>query len=112
MQDVSQVAATRALELKDANDLRSAQQARGSTPEAAGKKFEELLATLLVKEMRRELPEGFFGQGAGSDIFEGWLDEHLGAELARGGKLGIGKIVAQDLAHIDATAKPAGEGRP
>lgn len=112
MQDVSQVAATRALEFKQANDLRSVQQARGSTPEAAGKKFEELLATLLVKELRRELPEGFFGQGAGSDIFEGWLDEHLGAELARGGKLGIGKIVAQDLTRIDAAARQAEAGAP
>ena len=37
----------------------------GEAKEAAAK-FEALLATTLVKEMRKTLPEGFFGSGAGS----------------------------------------------
>ena len=48
-----------------------------------------LFATLLVKELRRALPNGFFGKGVGSDTFEGWLDEHLGQALADSDSLGL-----------------------
>ena len=48
-------------------------------------KFEALLSTMLVKEMRKALPNGVFGQGAGADVFEGWFDEHIGNALAKGG---------------------------
>ena len=36
------------------------------------KKFEELIATMLIKELRKGLSEGFFGDGPGSDTFNGW----------------------------------------
>lgn len=63
----------------------------------AAQRFEELLATLLVKELRRALPDGLFGQGPGADVFEGWFDEHLGQSLARGGALGLAEIVQEGL---------------
>ena len=56
-------------------------------PAEAAAQMERLFATLLVKEMRRALPNGFFGKGAGTDIFEGWLDEHLGNSLSQSGAL-------------------------
>ncbi|TAJ24704.1 MAG: hypothetical protein EPO68_01110, partial [Planctomycetota bacterium] len=43
-----------------------------------GKQFEELLSSLLVKEMRSTLEGGFFGSGQGADTFNGWIDEHVG----------------------------------
>jgi len=55
----------------------------------AAQGFESLLATMLVKEMRRALPEGFFGGGSGADVFDGWLDEHLGQALAASGGLDL-----------------------
>jgi len=55
----------------------------------AAQGFESLLATMLVKEMRRALPEGFFGAGSGADVFDGWLDEHLGQALAASGALDL-----------------------
>lgn len=54
----------------------------GAKAKEVPQQFSKLLATMLVKEMRQALPEGFFGGGAGADIFEGWLDEHVGAALA------------------------------
>jgi len=69
---------------------------RGDVGEAA-REFERLFATLLVKEMRATLPEGFFGGGAGSDVFDGWLDEHLGSSLAEGRGLGLRIALERDL---------------
>jgi len=58
---------------------------------------EGLFAQLFVKELRRGLGEGFFGQGAGSDTFEGWLDEHLGESLARDGVLDLAGRIRTSL---------------
>lgn len=69
---------------------------KGDVSEAA-REFERLFATLLVKEMRSTLPEGFFGKGAGSDVFDGWLDEHLGKSLADGRGLGLRISLERDL---------------
>ncbi len=51
----------------------------------AAKKFESLLATMLVKELRKGLGEGLFGEGTGSDIYSGWFDQHVGEALSRDG---------------------------
>jgi Rod binding domain-containing protein len=63
----------------------------------AAREFERLFATLLVKEMRATLPEGFFGEGAGSDVFDGWFDEHLGSALSEGRGLGLRVALERDL---------------
>ena len=47
--------------------------------------------------MRSTLPEGFFGGGTGSDVFEGWFDEHLGSSLAEGRGLGLRIALERDL---------------
>lgn len=64
-------------------------QMSSAEPEDAAKKMEALFATLLVRELRRSLPEGFFGKAAGADTFEGWLDQHLGQALADSGALDL-----------------------
>ncbi|MCB9916267.1 MAG: hypothetical protein H6828_14150 [Planctomycetes bacterium] len=69
---------------------------RANSAETA-KKFEELIATLLVKEMRKGLPEGFFGKGVGSDTFDGWLDTTLGSNLASSWDLDLAGMVKTDL---------------
>jgi Rod binding domain-containing protein len=66
--------------------------------------FSKLLATLLCKEMRRALPEGFFGEGAGADIFDGWLDEHMGAALADRDGLRLEAMIAHSMqSKLDTT---------
>jgi Rod binding domain-containing protein len=83
--------------------------ARRGTPAEAAKEFERLFATLLVKEMRATLPEGFFGEGAGSDVFDGWFDEHLGSALAEGQGLGMRVALERDLGLKQAQRNPGKE---
>jgi Rod binding domain-containing protein len=63
----------------------------------AADEFEALLATTLVREMRKGLPDGFFGKGPGADVFEGWLDEHVGGSLAESGALDLAGIIKVNL---------------
>ena len=77
------------------------------SPEEAGKKFEAMLGTMLAKEMRKGLDEGFFGKGPGADSFSGWLDEYVGRVMAEQGTLGTGSLVRQYVAEVtDAEAAP------
>ena len=64
---------------------------------AAGKQFEALLATMLVNQMRKTLPDGFFGSGPGSDSFGGWLDQSIGDALAESWDVGIAGMVKTSL---------------
>jgi Rod binding domain-containing protein len=63
----------------------------------AARQFQELLGALLVKEMRTTLPEGFFGSGAGGDVYGAWLDEHVGAALAKRDALHLEGFVRESL---------------
>ena len=54
-----------------------------TSPAEAAKRFEALLGGMLVKEMRKSLPEGFFGGGTG-------FDELLIAGQCEPRKLGVG----------------------
>ncbi len=67
----------------------------------AGNEFESYFATMLVREMRRAMPEGFFS-GTGSDVYGAWFDEHLGAALAERDALGLAGMVKTALARRDA----------
>ncbi len=69
--------------------------------------FQKLLSTMLVKEMRRALPEGLFGEGQGADVYEGWFDEHLGASLAERDALGFAAIVRADLIRKESVEQQA-----
>jgi len=74
--------------------LRSLQQgAVGETSATAAKKMEALFATMLVKELRRALPNGFFGKDSGADTFNGWFDEHIGESLAKTDALGLAGMI-------------------
>ena len=70
----------------------------GANPAEAAEMFEALLATMLVKEARRSLGEGgFFGEGPGADVFNGWLDQHVGQALADGWNLDLAGMVRTGL---------------
>ncbi|MCP3914850.1 MAG: hypothetical protein GY711_04720 [bacterium] len=70
----------------------------------AGEEMEALFTTMLIKEMRKSLPnEGFFGDGVGADTFNGWMDEFLGRELAKNGALEMAGLVKAALRRGEAT---------
>lgn len=74
------------------NSARTVERAQNlaAREEDAGEQMEALFATMLVKELRKALPnEGFFGSGKGADVFNGWMDEFLGEHLARDGALDL-----------------------
>lgn len=74
----------------------------------AARQFEALLATMLVKEMRAGLEEGFFGKGPGADSFSSMLDEHLGAELAKRPLFGMTELLeGHARARVEAAANAA-----
>lgn len=80
----------------DELDARALREAEGGDPlqvAQAGRQLESLFARLLVRELRRALPEGPFGGGAGADVFEGWFDEHLGNALVERDALGLAGLV-------------------
>ncbi len=92
--DIQAQAAGRAF---DAQLAGARSEAAGGDVDKAAFAFEKLLATMLVKEMNRTLPEGFFGGGVGSDTFNGWLEEHLGGALAETRALGIAESVRASI---------------
>jgi Rod binding domain-containing protein len=84
--------------------------ARGDTDETA-REFEKLFAVLLVRELRRSMPEGPFGKGPGADVYEGWFDEHLGGALAEHDSLGIAGMIKTSLQRAQAARDSSAEER-
>jgi Rod binding domain-containing protein len=91
--------------------LEQLRRSLGRDPAQAAKQFETVFATLLVRELRRSMPERVFGQGPGSDVYEGWFDEHLGNALAERDALGIAGMVKAALARAQ-DARAATETEP
>ncbi len=78
-----------------------------SSPDEAGRKFEAMLGTMLAKEMRKGLDEGFFGKGPGADAFSSWFDEYVGRVMAEQGTLGTGSLVEQYVNDVEDAAAAA-----
>jgi Rod binding domain-containing protein len=78
-----------------------AAQTRAEQADVA-RKMEGIFAQLFVKELRRGLGDGFFGQGAGYDTFEGWFDEQLGESLVEDGVLDLAGRIRASLASKNA----------
>ena len=91
--------------------LDAARAAHADEAETA-RKFESVLATQLVKQMRSSLEKGFFGEGAAGDIYSGWLDESVGKSLADRDALHLQQMVLASLKHKDAGATPAATEKP
>ncbi len=115
MQSDSMIAQAGALARPDelAQATAAGDRARAGKVDEAAQRFEELLATMLVREMRRGVEQGFFGEGAGSDVFEGWLDETLGRSLARDNIFDLAQSVRVSLgggAHAQASPGDTTQG--
>ena len=73
------------------------QLGRNGDADGAAHEMEKLFATMLVGELRKALPEGFFGSGPGADTFNGWFDEQLGASLASRSSLGLAGQIKESM---------------
>jgi Rod binding domain-containing protein len=93
------------------DDARRAAE-RGDAAETA-RQFETLFAVQLVRELRRSMPQGMFGDAPGADVYEGWFDEQLGSALAQREALGIAGMVRVALEkNAKATKATTEEPRP
>ena len=103
-----------ALTALSSSELDEAERSAKHPDEETAKAFESLFARMLVKELRKGLPNGPFGGGAGSDVFEGWFDEHLGDTLVARDGLGLAGMVKASVGRIsdtaDAQPKPLSTG--
>ena len=73
-----------------------------------GTQFESVFVSMLLKEMRQSLDEGFFG-GEASDSFGGMFDMFIGQHLAKSSPIGIGDMMVQQYSkHQAANAQAAG----
>lgn len=81
---------------------RAAEQGR---VEEAAKAFETYFTSLLVREMRRSLPEGLVGGGTGSDVYAAWFDENVGRALAESRGLGIQQMLQPHIQRMSDEAR-------
>lgn len=67
------------------------------SPEAIGKAFEGVFASLLIKQMRESFDgESLFGEDPG-DVHGGMFDHFMGEHIAKSGKLGVGDMIRRQL---------------
>ena len=85
------------------SDVNSQAFAVGGSNEEVAQSFESVFASMLVKEVRSTLSEGFFGSEQ-SDVFGGMFDLHMGRALTEGRGLGIREMVLHQLE--DQNTKP------
>ena len=78
----------------------------------ASRQFEKLFAVLLVRELRRTMPEGPFGDGPGADVYEGWFDEQLGGALSQRDALGLAGMIKSAIGRAQAAHDAAAGGAP
>ncbi len=70
--------------------------------------FDSLFAGTLVAELMKPLQgAGFAGSGPGASVLQGMLETQLADHLAKGGGLGVGRMVAEQLRKFLAAAEEA-----
>jgi murein DD-endopeptidase MepM/ murein hydrolase activator NlpD len=82
------------------------EQLKNMDADKAGDEFESFMAQILVKEMRRSMPEGGLFDGPAAEMFAGMFDQEIARKIAENGDLGIGKIIAAQVrGEAEATAE-------
>lgn len=75
----------------------------------AGDAFEGYLIEMMLREMRKTVPEGIFSSSA-MEMFSGLLDQHVAGAIAEGGGLGISTLLQRSIPAAEeaaAAAQPA-----
>lgn len=87
------------------NAIESTQPITGVDQEGASNRlksicaeFESIFMTYMLKSMRTSLvEEGMMGNSHASKIINAMFDENLALEVARGGGIGLGKVIFERL---------------
>lgn len=67
---------------------------------SAAKEFEGIMVELMVKEMRKNVPESpVFGANSGREIFQEMLDSQFVKKITDSGGIGLAEILVDDLTH-------------
>ncbi len=77
--------------------LQGAMPNSNSTPEAAGKAFEGIFASMLLKQMRQSLGAGAMFGSDKSDALGGLFDQFMGQHISSHGGLGIGNMIRRQM---------------
>jgi len=83
----------------------------GNAIEAA-RKFESYLAQVMLREMRKTVPEGGIFSGPPMDTFIDMFDKTVADRIAEGGRLGLANQLAQSLGGQASTGAPGFPGLP
>lgn len=67
--------------------------ARGESKKTPAMQFEAFVLQTFVEAMLPKEADGVFGGGTSGDIWRSMLAEHMAAEIARGGGLGIATMI-------------------
>ncbi len=78
--------------------LQQARADEATSAEDAGAAFEGYMIEMMVREMRKTIPEGIFS-GNAMEMFSGMLDQELAKRIGEGGGLGLGSLIAHDVIH-------------
>ena len=71
----------------------------GSNPVEAARKFEAYLAQIMLREMRKTVPEGGLFSGPAMDTFVDMFDQAMGERIAEGGRLGLAQQLTRAMGH-------------
>jgi flagellar protein FlgJ len=70
--------------------------------------IESLFISHLLQFMRRTIPQsGFLGNGSGKDIYQNLFDQELGKSLAKGGSMGLGKMIYKQMIRQEEKVRPS-----
>lgn len=64
----------------------------------AGQAFEGYMVEMMVREMRKTIPEGLFS-GNAMEMFSGMLDQEIAKRIGESGGLGMGNLIARQVLH-------------
>ncbi len=80
------------------NVLKGINNLKGYELEKATQGFEAIFLNMLIKSMWKTIPEsGLFEKNSSTQIYEGIIQTALSDEMARGGGLGMAKMLYQQL---------------
>lgn len=106
--------ASMAMDPAAASGLSDRDHASRMAPEEAIESFEGYLAQLMVREMRRTIPDGGLLSSRAADMFMDVLDQEIATRIAEGPGLGMREALADVLPGAEAghAAHLAPEARP
>ena len=96
--EMSSLAATQSIDISKLENLRSENNVTKDGLDEAAKQFESVFMSMILKQMRQTLDNGFFGK-ENSDSYGAMFDLYMGQHLSDQGGLGIRESLLQQYAR-------------